>query len=151
MGDMATRKAPGRLARRAHGGKRADLADRYFRSMWEANYARYLNWLLKHKQIRAWEYEPDTFWFESITRGSRFYTPDFKVTENDNRIVYHEIKGYMDSCSRTKLKRMKKYYPHITIQLIGQKEYQSVARKVAGLIAGWETQRSSSWPMSCAR
>jgi hypothetical protein len=150
MGDMVVGKAPRRMARRAHGGKRPDLANQYFRSMWEANFARYLNWLLKHQQIRAWEYEPDTFWFKTITRGSRFYTPDFKVIENDSRIVYYEIKGYMDSCSNTKLKRMAKYYPHITIRLIGEREYRNVAKKVAGLIAGWETQRCLSSRTNCA-
>jgi len=150
MGAMAIGKTPRRMAHRAHGGKRPDLANQYFRSMWEANFARYLNLLLKHKQIRTWEYEPETFWFQSITRGSRFYTPDFRVIENDSRIIYYEIKGYMDPCSQTKLKRMAKYYPHITIRLIGAKEYRNVAKKVAGLIAGWETQRCSSSRTNCA-
>src|SRR5262245_10205744 len=41
---------------RATGGRRPDLDDRYFRSSWEANYARYLNLLVKQGQIVSWEY-----------------------------------------------------------------------------------------------
>ena len=59
-------------------------------------------------EILKWEYEPETFWFEKIKRGVRTYTPDFKVTEKDGSIIFHEVKGYMDARSKTKLKRMKK-------------------------------------------
>lgn len=43
----------------------------YFRSKWEVNYALYLEWLKTKKQIAEWEYEPQTFWFEKIKRGTR--------------------------------------------------------------------------------
>ena len=43
----------------------------YFRSRWEANYARYLQWLKDRGEIVDWEYEPETFWFEKIKRGVR--------------------------------------------------------------------------------
>jgi hypothetical protein len=88
------------------GGKR-----NYYRSMWEANYARYLEYLKRHHLIMDWEYEPVTFWFESIKRGVRSYKPDFRVTDSDGAVVYHEVKGFMDTKSATKLKRMSKYYP----------------------------------------
>ena len=61
----------------ARGGKRADLANRYFRSSWEAKWARYLNWLASLHEIWGWEYEPQTFEFVEIKKGTRFYTPDF--------------------------------------------------------------------------
>lgn len=44
---------------RARGGRRADIGPMYFRSAWEANYARYLNWLLARGEIDRWEYEPE--------------------------------------------------------------------------------------------
>lgn len=122
----------------AHGGKRADLDNRYFRSSWEANWARYLNWLVETKTIQKWEYEVDTFEFINIKRGTRFYTPDFKVFNNDGSIEYHEIKGYMDSKSATKLKRMAKNYPNIKIILIEKSEYQAVARQLKTFLPNWE-------------
>lgn len=122
---------------RTKGGKRADLGDMYFRSAWEANYARYLNWLLENKDIQAWEYEADTFIFEGYTRGAMTYRPDFKITENDGRVVYHEIKGWMDGPSKTRLKRMAKHYPEVEVVVIGEAEYKAL-RKWASLIPNWE-------------
>jgi hypothetical protein len=122
---------------RWRGGKRADLEDRYFRSSWEANYARYLNWLVAHGQIRGWEYEVDTFEFP-IKRGSKFYTPDFKVVENDGRVVYHEVKGYMRPESATKLKRMRIHHPMVEVLLIDRDVYYALQRQVSALIDGWE-------------
>jgi len=111
---------------------------KYYRSRWEANYARYLEWLKGHGEIAEWLHEPDTFWFEEIRRGVRSYLPDFKVTENNGDIKYHEVKGWMDSKSATKLKRMKKYHPNIEIVLIQQKEYTEITKKLGRTINGWE-------------
>lgn len=108
--------------------------------MWEANWARYLNWLVQQRAIREWEYEPETFWFERIKRGTRSYTPDFRVTENDGRIIYHEIKGYLDRESRTKLSRMAIYHPSVCVRVIDQVDYRRAARTLSRLIPGWETQ-----------
>jgi hypothetical protein len=100
---------PATHTRRGHGGKRADIRNgMYFRSSWEANYARYLTWLMENRQIENWEYEIDTFEFTEIKKGSRFYTPDFLVYNCDGTTEYHEVKGYMDARSRTKMNRMKK-------------------------------------------
>lgn len=122
--------------KRARSGKRADLGDRYFRSSWEANYARYLNWLQSLGEIDSWEYEVDTFEFP-VKRGSKFYTPDFKVRERGS-ICYHEVKGWMDQRSATKLKRMTKYYPTVRVVLIDRPHYSAIAKKAAGMVAGWE-------------
>ena len=83
----------------------------FLRSKWEANYALYLDFLIKQKQIKKWEYEAETFMFEEIKLGVRSYTPDFKIINNDNSQEYHEVKGWMDPKSKTKIKRMAKYYP----------------------------------------
>ncbi len=111
-------------------GKREDLGDIFFRSKWEANYARYLNLLIEQKQIIKWEFEKETFEFKSIKRGCRFYTPDFKVYNNDGSVEYYEIKGWMDDKSRTKLKRMGIYYPNVKYRLIMQKEYEEIKNKL---------------------
>lgn len=101
---------------------------KFFRSKWEANYALYLDYLKKQKQIKNWEFEPDVFIFHKIKFGTRSYRPDFKVTANNGTIEYHEVKGYMDSQSKTKLKRMKKYYPQIKIILIERKQYEALKK-----------------------
>lgn len=125
------------------GGKRADLGGQYFRSRWEANYARYLNLLVEKKQIISWKFEPDTFEFP-VKRGTRFYTPDFKITEMDGSIVYHEVKGYLDARGATRLKRMKKYYPLVKLILIQKKEMMEIAKKISMLLPGWERDRKRS-------
>lgn len=119
-------------------GKRADLDDLFLRSSWEANYARYLNWLIGLGEIKDWEYEPDTFEFIKIKRGTRFYTPDFKVTNTDDMVEYHEVKGWMDDKSKTKLKRMAKYYPDVKIILIDASAYRAIEKQARYLVANWE-------------
>lgn len=123
--------------RRGRGGHREDLGF-YVRSRWEANWARYLKWQQQQGAVTSWAFEPETFQFEGIKRGSRFYTPDFRVTYPDGRIVYHEVKGYMDARSATKIKRMAKYHPGVKIQVIDQSIYRQVVRNVGGFIPHWE-------------
>jgi hypothetical protein len=129
----------GRQHSTARGGKRDDLGGQYFRSSWEANYARYLNWLVSIQQIKSWEFEPDTFEFFTIKRGNRFYTPDFKVFDNNGNFEYHEIKGYMDTKSKTKLSRMSKFYPNIKVILVDSDGYKAISRQVKNFIPNWET------------
>lgn len=110
----------------------------YFRSSWESNWARYLEWLRVHGEIQSWEFEPETFYFEGIKRGTRFYTPDFRVVEKNGTVVYHEIKGFMDDVSATKLKRMKKYHPQIKVIVVGKDEYNGIKSTMKYIIKGWE-------------
>jgi hypothetical protein len=124
---------------RGRGGKRPDLNNQYFRSSWEANYARYLNWLIQIGEILEWAYEPDTFEFLPIKRGQRFYTPDFRITNLDHSREYHEVKGWMDKVSKTKLSRMAKYYPEVKVIVIDSDAYRALAKDVKRLIPNWET------------
>lgn len=123
---------------RCASGKRADLGDRFFRSAWEANYARYLNLLVAQKQIREWDYECQTFQFEKIKRGTRCYTPDFKVTFNDGHHEWHEVKGWMDDKSRVRLDRMALYYPSEVVKIIGADWFKSANRGIAHVLPLWE-------------
>lgn len=129
------------------GGKRANLGDCYFRSAWEANIARYLNFLIAHGNLYKWEYEPDTFWFEEIKRGTRSYTPDFKLWDTpDSEPYYWEVKGWMDQPSRTKLDRMARYHPDVKIVLIGKAEYYAIA-EYRRLIEGWEEKEDKEFTL----
>lgn len=86
----------------AKGGFRKDL-DLYVRSKMEANILRY------YKFIKAkYVYEPKEFEFFKIKRGSRFYKPDIYLPE---QCKFVEIKGFFTASDKTKLRRLKKYYP----------------------------------------
>lgn len=120
-------------------GKRSDLGDKYFRSRWEANIARYLNWLQGIGAVKEWHYEADCFEFHKIRKGNRFYTPDFKIMfSRDEDWTYWEVKGYMDDSSKTKLARMSRYYPQIKIILIDDKAYRNLAKECRTSIPNWE-------------
>jgi len=112
--------------------------DKYYRSSWEANYARYLEWLKQNKQIKDWKHEPKTFWFEGIKRGTVSYLPDFWVINLDDSEEFHEVKGWMDDRSKTKLTRMAKYYPNVKVVLIDAKSYRSLKKDVQHFIKDWE-------------
>lgn len=139
---MATRYkngwSPSSINRSWKAGKADDLGNIHFRSRWERNYARYLNYLIKNNQFIKWEYEVDIFWFEKIKRGVVSYKPDFKVYNLDGTIEYHEVKGWMDDRSKTKIKRMAKYYPQVKLYIIDSKIYKDIKNKLSRLIEYWE-------------
>lgn len=110
---------------------------KYYRSQWELNYAYYLEWLRLNGQIKSWKHEPRTFWFDGVKRGCVSYLPDFEVIENNGDITYHEVKGWMDDRSKTKIRRMGKYYPNIKLIVIDAKAYKSLAKDVSSLVDGW--------------
>lgn len=126
-------KASWKAGWREIGGNR-----KYYRSRWEANYARYLEWLKQQKAIAGWSHEPTTFWFEGIKRGCVSYLPDFRVDENDGSETYHEVKGWMDDRSKTKIKRMAKYHPKVKLIVIDGKQYKALAKQVSAFVPGWE-------------
>lgn len=107
----------------AIGGIREDLGI-YFRSNWEANFARILNY-----QNKTWEYEPHTF---SLSNG-KTYTPDF-ISEN----VYYEIKGRFTDACKEKIELFKKDYPDIQFELIDCVKYELLKLEYKNLIPNWE-------------
>jgi len=120
------------------GWRKIGDVEKYYRSAWEANYARYLQFLLEQKKIKKWEHEPLTFWFNEIKRGARSYLPDFRVTNLDDSICWHEVKGYYDDRSKTKIKRFAKYYPKETLILIDSEWFKKNSSKICMIIKGWE-------------
>lgn len=124
---------------RHRSGVRADIGPMSFRSQWEANYARYLNLRIKLGEIRSWDYETKEFWFDGIKRGVRSYKPDFEVWPVDSESSFFiELKGWMDPKSKTKIKRMRIYYPSVRLVVVGQDEYRGLVRTARPLIPNWE-------------
>lgn len=111
---------------------------KYFRSRWEANYARYLQLLKETGGIINWEHEPKVFYFEAVKRGCMSYLPDFRVTMNDNSTEYHEVKGWMDDRSMVKIARMKQYYPEVLLKIIREKWFKENNKSMADKIKDWE-------------
>lgn len=111
---------------------------KYYRSKWEANYARYLQFLKDNKAIKDWKHEAKTFWFEGLKRGTMSYLPDFLVIKNNDEEEYHEVKGYMDKKSATKLKRMKKYHPNVKIILVEKDWFKRNNSLGKSLFKDWE-------------
>jgi hypothetical protein len=103
----------------------------YFKNAWEANAARILTFMK-----REWQYEIKTFWFEKIKTGTRSYKPDFYLP-NEN--LYIEVKGYWSRQSKTKLKRMAKYYPEVNIEIWDKTFFDKIKKNgIDKLINGWE-------------
>jgi hypothetical protein len=111
---------------------------KFFRSRWEANYARYLEFLKQNGKILDWLHEPETFWFLEIKRGSRSYLPDFKVINIDGSHYWVEVKGWMDDRSKTKLKRFAKYYPQEKLELIRANWFKKNNDMMKNIVPEWE-------------
>ena len=122
-------------------GEWLEIGDKryYFRSKWERNYARFLQYAKSNQVIFDWQYEPKEFWFENIKRGVRSFKPDFLVIYHSKGLhSWYEVKGYMDSKSATKIKRMKKYYPEEFLTIVDKKWFQMFEKEYASQLSGWE-------------
>jgi len=100
-----------------------------FRSLLEYRWACVLEVLKRGGQIKDWSYEPFSFRFyppfiPSDLSGKQFgvrkYLVDFKVTELDGSITWHETKGFLGDKDMTKLRCMHTYYPNEKLWLIFQ-------------------------------
>lgn len=108
----------------------------FFRSRWEVNYAFYLEFQRSAGLIKSWEYEPTTFWFP-VKRGTNSYKPDFFVVLKDGTEEYHEVKGFTDRKSKTKLKRMRIHHPHVNVKLFDKTWFEE-HRALKKAIPGWQ-------------
>lgn len=126
-------------------GKRPDLNNQYFRSRWEANYARYINYLVSTEGlIKSWEYEPQTFNFDKVRTKPFCYTPDFRITYNDGTIEYHEVKGWDYSNGKKARQRFKKYFPALKLILRDKSWFKSILNHgIDKLIPNWEYYKSN--------
>lgn len=119
------RKAPRRYVAKASVITIGDQTIRV-RSNAEANHANYLETLKRAGLVTSWKYEPRTFYFPDVKRGSVSYKPDFEVVSPDSKhppcaggTAYHEVKGYWDRKSIQKLRLMARHYPEVVIVTFG--------------------------------
>jgi hypothetical protein len=109
----------------------------YYKSRWEYRYALYLDLMKRHNHIVDWFYEPHTFYFEGIKRGTTNYKPDFKVIFPSSNEEWIEVKGYMDSKSITKIKRMAKYFPEIKLRVVDKEWFSKNSKILKNIIKNW--------------
>jgi hypothetical protein len=127
---------------RVIGGKKL-----YFPNKMMANYYLYLLWLKEKKVIIDFKYEGefsrDEFTFDfrpfGITQGCVTYRPDFWVSYlNGTENHFKELTGRMRSDHKTKLNRMKKFYPRVLVDVVTYQDYRTISRQVGEIILGWE-------------
>lgn len=141
LSDAATREQESRNPsfnrRHWRAGPRADLGGAFFRSSWEANFARYLEALRLLGEIDRWDYEPCRFTFEEPSVGVRSYRPDFRVWGGE-AVFYVELKGWV--CERTKRvwRLMEAHYPDVDLRFLDGHAYRSLEREVSAFIPAWE-------------
>lgn len=121
-------------------GYRNDL-DYAFRSSWEANIARILN----YKNIK-WKYEPGFINLEPpkyITSNTKKcelinYLPDFVLA--DESII--EVKGFWDLRSKLKVSQLIEQCPDINLIVIDADIYNCIENKYKSIIPNWEYSKT---------
>lgn len=116
---------------RGKAGKREDLGDQYFRSRWEANYAR----ILELKQVQ-YQFEPKIFWLTRSDGSEVSYTPDFYLVKED---MYVEVKGYWMDDAKEKFDLFRQQYPEIRIDVLDSKYYRVLEKQFKDQIEEWES------------
>ena len=61
------------------------------------------------------------------------------VTLPNGQVEFHEVKGWMDSRSKTCIRRMAKYHPKVVLKVIDKPVYMGIARTVGGIVPGWDS------------
>jgi hypothetical protein len=123
--------------RRGLAGVRPDLGDVCFRSSWEADWARQLEFWKVHGNVTRWEYEPESFLLP-FKGGARRYVPDFKVWYPGTIIEYHEVKAVVDSRWRQALRGMRRFHPHVRLRVVDGRCIALLHETMTAHIAGLE-------------
>jgi hypothetical protein len=111
---------------RGKSGIREDLGT-FFRSTWEANFARILNYL-----GIEWEYEPQD---KRIIFETCSYLPDFYLPEKS---LYIELKGSRFGERDKKLGMLYKEQPEFPIKIIDKEVYSKLTKMFKDKIKNWE-------------
>lgn len=112
----------------------------FYRSRWEANYARYLDQICLDVTIKSWEHEPEYFAL-TIDGKTRRYLPDFRVQKVDGAIEYHEVKGWLCERSKAVLAAMASQYPGVKVIVIDKSPYRQIEKQFSDKIPGWEVAK----------
>lgn len=113
-------------------GIRKDIDDTYkFRSSWEANFAR----ILDYTHVR-YRFEYKRFYM----KNGDSYLPDFLLLTEDNpwHCKWIEIKGLWHRGDKRRIISFMNEFPEETLHIITGKEYRQLAKQYKKLIPNWE-------------
>lgn len=117
-------------ASRGKSGIRPDIDSKIcFFSRWEANVARYFNYI-----GTDWEFAPRTF-----DLGGQRYTPDFYLPETD---TYVEVKNFWNEYSRARDEKFRKRYPDLKLKVLLKEEYLRIESDFSARVPNWEYRNS---------
>ena len=132
-----SRRVGGRYVHRGTAGKREALGGLFVRSRFECNLACRLQW-----QGIAFDYEPMRFEFPGVKGRNNSILPDFHLIAEDRWL---EVKGWLDRDSFIRIKRLRKYFPLIRLEVVDSQFFREICRqRVCQLIPGWECRHSGS-------
>jgi hypothetical protein len=125
-------------SRRGKTGARIDIGPTVFRSCWEADWARQLEFWRRAGLVKRWEYEPDSFALPFKAKPKR-YLPDFKVYWAGSLVEYHEVKGVADARARRNAIGMRRFHPDVRVRRIGIDCIREMRREMAAHIPNLES------------
>lgn len=108
-------------------GFREDLNNQFFRSAWEANFARLCNYF-----GTKWEYEEHKFFLEKI---EQFYIPDFYLPEIN---TFVEITGQETPYKNKKINMFIESFPEYNFIHIIDKDWYKKFSPLKHIIPQWE-------------
>jgi hypothetical protein len=57
------------------------------------------------------------------------------VVQLDGSHEWHEVKGWMDTKSKTRQKRFSKYFPDEKVRIVGKKDLAAIRLQLKGMVA----------------
>ena len=134
------------------GGRRTRSLGHSCRSAMEANWVRYLRYLgyqpWTHKEqdppagAKWYRYERRRWEFPDLRGATSFYVADVEVwpglIDPTRPYEVHEIKGYLDRASKTKVNRMAKYFSAVPLELITTDRFKQLTAGAPALVPNWE-------------
>lgn len=102
-------------------GLASDTGNDGYANKAERSYAAHLEILKRKGEIKEWWYEPIRLRISDLKRGRRavaagrsecWYTPDFVLLLNDNRLVIHEIKGREEAATMVRFRIAAALHPY---------------------------------------
>jgi len=148
-------------------GKRIiDGIERHYPSRMEANMHRYYIWLRDVVgELKEVEYQPEPFVFtteevdekghwryvrhgcpptkkgkrvKAVLQGHTIYKPDFRLVLFDDSLKIVETIGYRRPDHGVRLRRMAKFYPDVSIDVVDWARYKALNKQLKNIISGWE-------------
>jgi hypothetical protein len=123
---------------KSNAGYRADC-NIYFKSSMEANFYRYIQYMMKSKgHIVSIYYEPYLYMFPKNKWGVKGYRPDFYITDKFGHSWFVETKGHMTNEDKAKIYLFRKHFPDKLLIVYDGSSMEKIAKNYKKYIPNWE-------------